>query len=171
MKVYVAGSWYSRDEIKKHMIKLQEHGYDVYDWTVNEADFYETDKLTKIAEEDRDNLMDSDVVIADMSKDGYDKMRGTYTEVGMAVGAGKLVILILPSYRYIFKYLTNVVKVNNIEEAIGIVDEYYDAVIGGHTNDNVIIRGRVWTEEEYDDMVKDQEDYADSFAEKHDRCG
>lgn len=123
MKVYLCGSWECRDFLRKEMYKIEEAGHEITDWTIEEAEWFDIKKLREIAQRDANAVLSSDVVVGHLSND-VNKMRGTYTEIGIGIGADKLVILIAPSYRYIFKYLTNIVVVKNIYEAIEIIDDY-----------------------------------------------
>ena len=107
MKIYVASSWKDRHRIKETWInQLREFGHTItHDWTEMEDERLSTignplrDKTyhAKCAHADVNGVKDADVLIAIMDSNvKYYSYRGTWCEIGVALGCGIPVILYNP---------------------------------------------------------------------------
>ena len=132
MKLYVAGKYEERHNIKKLMQEFRRAGNTiVHDWTSSESDIPEGSERNRTiglyAQDDLNAVKICDAIVADMRKDlNY---RGSYGEIGIALGLGKTVIILgglnesyTPIYKFVFAYLPFVHIVETPEEAISILD-------------------------------------------------
>ena len=99
MKTFVSGKWGNRKDIRLKMDELEELGITItHDWTnfENNMNFGNKNKLSRSAIYDIDGIKQSDftVVIMDDPKYAY---RGTFTEMGCALGLGKTIFLYDPN--------------------------------------------------------------------------
>ena len=114
MKVYVAGSWEERDEIKNVMKKLEAAGHEVLvDWTCHGG----TGKK-KYALEDFEGVVASEIFIlvnpAVMS-------RGKFIETGIALAGGKNIYIIGKGEIGIFEALGRCKHFDFIEELLELM--------------------------------------------------
>lgn len=101
MRIYVAGSWPNRDYIKQSFITPLSKTYEItHDWTIVETG--ETVRTRswqrRMAEMDLRGVSEADVVVAIMNEQqslvhGY---RGTFCEIGAAIGQRKPVLVFCP---------------------------------------------------------------------------
>jgi nucleoside 2-deoxyribosyltransferase len=94
MKIYLAGKWSDKKENKDKMNLLIDDGHTItHDWTNNEITTRNHEELQKYAILDINGVMNADVLIAVMDDPEY-AYRGTFTEIGAALGNNKPVIII-----------------------------------------------------------------------------
>ena len=88
LRVYVAGAWPRREEIKKVMINVEELGCKItHDWTSYELTYTDRhDRSRKCALADIEGVVTADIVIALLTDDDY-AYRGTSSEIGAALAA------------------------------------------------------------------------------------
>lgn len=137
--VYVAGGWEFRVRLKLLMDTIQEKGLTVTSkWIERENGVNTPEALASDANFDISEVCASDYVLAILDDTKY-AYRGTFTEIGCALGAGKRVIIVCPGegeklsdtrYNYSHYCMTNVfywhpsiVHVTTVEEAINIINE------------------------------------------------
>lgn len=99
VKVWVSGAWIHKKEVGKKLQQLRELGYEItHDWTIIEKSNHpnETD-LGNYAKFDIDGVIRSDVAIAIMDDPKY-AYRGTFSEIGCALGVGKPLHIVCPFY-------------------------------------------------------------------------
>ena len=94
MKIYIAGKWQERKNVRKCMEELVSMGHEITcDWTDHE---YGSDgvigDLSKFAEDDMEGVRSCDIVIALMTE-GYHH-KGSLCEMGGAIALGKRVYVI-----------------------------------------------------------------------------
>jgi nucleoside 2-deoxyribosyltransferase len=126
MKIYVAGKWEDRANVRKLMDKLESQGHVItHDWTTTEEALStysdelnkNSDVLTRYAVLDTEGVRDSDILVALIDKDYH--YAGTYGEIGMAVIAGKEVCAIGENNsHFIFFHHPLVKKFGNEEELL-----------------------------------------------------
>ncbi|OHD64448.1 MAG: hypothetical protein A2096_04040 [Spirochaetes bacterium GWF1_41_5] len=93
-KIYIAGQFEYADDISSKMRELEKRGFLItHDWTKFES--YQDDcvKMGKSAELDIDGVKNAEILICVMT-DGEYEYRGTFTEIGCALGLGKKIIII-----------------------------------------------------------------------------
>jgi nucleoside 2-deoxyribosyltransferase len=96
MKIYVAGKWSHKDFITEQMKLLQEMGYQItHNWTKNESITRSPEELSKFAELDVNGVLHADVVLVYMTDKDY-PYRGTFTEIGVALGSNKQILIVCP---------------------------------------------------------------------------
>ncbi len=96
MPLYVAGKFRDREEIHKHILKLQEKGWQItHDWTQQETQDKSTTSLGENAQADIQGVADAEYFIADMTDTKY-AYGGTWTELGAALALGKMIHIICP---------------------------------------------------------------------------
>lgn len=95
--IYVAGAWYNRHELKKLMDRLaSEHGFRITStWPGRETGINTPDKLALDAKMDLEEVANADMVLAVMEDPKY-AYRGTFTEIGYALGQNKRVFIVCP---------------------------------------------------------------------------
>ncbi len=97
MRIYVAGKFGEKAAVRKVMKILTDAGHTItHDWTLEEKlppDVVgRTAMLTQYAVDDTQGVLDADCYVGVFVKDL--PYKGSYAELGVAVGAGKPVILI-----------------------------------------------------------------------------
>ncbi len=101
MKIYVASSWKCRRRIKAMWIdKLEEMGHEItHDWTIMEDERLDTignplrdlNYHRKCAEADIQGVIDADLLLVIMdSPIKIYSYRGTFTEIGIRIGANRI---------------------------------------------------------------------------------
>lgn len=87
-KVYLAGKFHD-EEMPSRMKELTNKGFRItHNWTTNKDV-----PLTEAAILDINGVIDSDIVIAVMDDESY-AYRGTFTEIGCAIGLSKRIIIV-----------------------------------------------------------------------------
>jgi nucleoside 2-deoxyribosyltransferase len=91
MKIYVAGKWDDKIFVKNVQKCLTERGHEItHDWTTQAG---VEDWIC--AEKDIDGVVQADIVVALMMDPNY-AYRGTFTEIGCALGLKKRIIILCP---------------------------------------------------------------------------
>ncbi|VBB18017.1 nucleoside 2-deoxyribosyltransferase, partial [Yasminevirus sp. GU-2018] len=92
--VYVAGSWLQREQLKKKMDELKSLGFVITsNWPTFEDKLDNPDDYAECSKLDIDGVASADTVLAFMTDPKY-PYRGTCTEIGCAIGAGRRIIVI-----------------------------------------------------------------------------
>lgn len=131
MKVYVAGKWNEAAVINAVQAQLVTLGHTItHDWTAVEG-IGQRDSMT---EEERNEyrahcaaldiagVQNADAVLALMLDKTY-PYRGTFTEIGCALGLGKHIVMVCPDNTYscttnCFFHHPSIKRVSTIEEAL-----------------------------------------------------
>lgn len=144
LKIYVAGKWKEREQVKKIMEMLEARGHVItcdwtkhiapegvtkdhekglfnksYDWSKN-VDWAQNGHKT-YAEKDLEGVRNCDILIAYMP-DPDIWYKGAWIEVGLALGFDKKVIIIGNNITTVFLGLPNITVVQFKEEALTIID-------------------------------------------------
>lgn len=137
MKIYVAGKWKERMQVRKIMDMFEAMGYTITcDWTKHIAperiqkgegcfnkDFdWAQDGHQTYAQEDLDGVRNCDVIVAYMPRSDI-FYKGAWIEVGIAIAFNKRVILIGNDITTVFLGLPNVTVVSFKEEALDLVNK------------------------------------------------
>lgn len=137
MRLYIAGKWSERDQVKKVMEMFESRGHIItcdwtrhiaperitkaqYDWSKNE-DWAQNGHKT-YAEEDLEGVRSCDVLIACMW-DSTLFYKGAWIEIGIALGLDKEVIIIGENITTVFLGLPNVIVVSYKEEALDLIEK------------------------------------------------
>jgi nucleoside 2-deoxyribosyltransferase len=100
IKVYVAGSWTDRMNMKHHITRFSNLGYEItHDWTESEKQHVDTrsiDQQCYCATLDINGVKDADVVVAIMDNPKY-AYRGLNCEMGCALGLDIPVLIYNPN--------------------------------------------------------------------------
>jgi nucleoside 2-deoxyribosyltransferase len=96
-KVWVSGAWVHRDQMGVRIDQLRHLGYEItHDWTrVEKAEQPTPSDQGSYAKFDIDGVKASDVAVAVMDDPDY-AYRGTYCEIGCALGVGKPLHIVWP---------------------------------------------------------------------------
>lgn len=93
MKLYVAGKWSSKKEINQKIQELESMGHEItHNWTANN----DNKRLSSVL--DIDGVKNADCIVAIMDDPEY-PYRGTFCEIGCALGLGKHVYIYNPSLK------------------------------------------------------------------------
>lgn len=96
MSIYIAGKWGDKEDISQKMTQLINMGYKItHDWTKNESVTRDRSELAKFAVLDINGVLSADYMIVIMTDTKY-PYRGTFTEIGCAIGAGKKILIYCP---------------------------------------------------------------------------
>jgi nucleoside 2-deoxyribosyltransferase len=97
VKVYLASKWGDRAIISDYIKELQSNGIDIsFDWTCNEIhECKNHEEMAFYAEKDIQGVLDADIVVALILDPTY-AYRGTFTEIGCAIGSNKKVCIVCP---------------------------------------------------------------------------
>lgn len=118
LKIYVAGKWAERQQVKNIMEMLEARGHTITcDWTIH----INPKKSKAYAQEDLEGVNECDILIAYMP-DSTICYKGAWIEIGIALGFGKKVIIIGDKISSVFLSLPNIVVVNYKEEALEIIN-------------------------------------------------
>lgn len=126
MRVYVGAKFENKEEVRRTHKLLREAGMEVsYDWTPHSAEGYVNtalvDKMRKEAEEDFDGVYHADAMIFLHNPN----CQGGFIELGIALGAGKLVCVVggRPTQRQfpIFYFHPCVQMFDTVEAAIAFL--------------------------------------------------
>ena len=89
MKVYVAGTWENKVFVKEMMNAIEAAGHEItVDWTKH----VKSDDAVAYAYEDMNGVLSCEVFVF---VDPATMSRGKYTELGMAIAAGKSIIVLI----------------------------------------------------------------------------
>lgn len=93
-KIYVAGAWIHRGDIHTKMEELQENDFIVTSkWPSRENTLNNPDAYKECSRLDIEELVNADTVLVFMTDPTY-AYRGTFTEIGCAIGSGRRIIII-----------------------------------------------------------------------------
>lgn len=96
VSVYVAGGWPFRHDVKAVMDRFRDEGFNVVSgWIERENGINTPDALANDAIADIEEITRADVVFAVLTDDKY-AYRGSFTEIGCAIGQNKPVIIFCP---------------------------------------------------------------------------
>lgn len=99
IQLYVAGGWIHRASLKGVMQSLRNSGFGVTSgWIERENGDYSPKALAEDAKADFEEIRDADVLVAIMDDPTY-AYRGSFTEIGYALGLGRHVIIVCPLER------------------------------------------------------------------------
>lgn len=139
LEVYVAGGWKFRNRIKTIMDRLRsdDRFHVVSGWVERENGYNAPSNLANDARCDIDEVTAADVVLAIMEDDKY-AYRGTFTEIGCALGQSKPVIVVCPGTaqegrdgQYVYSHYcqTNVFYHHALAKHVGDVDAAIEALL------------------------------------------
>ncbi|WP_323708199.1 nucleoside 2-deoxyribosyltransferase [Mammaliicoccus sciuri] len=128
IKFYVAGSFGNKNVVNKLIKSLEQHGLqNTYNWTLNDKAINKED-LRKIGQSEAGAVKNSDILLAILPGG-----KGTYTEIGIAIGHNKPILLLAQNEKIFeadnaatFYFLENVYRkqldrVDVYEEVVGII--------------------------------------------------
>jgi len=95
ISVYVAGKWTDKDTIAMKMNQIEKLGYDISHKWINYEPTGKYNKST-LADYDLKGVQNCDLLIVVMDDPLY-AYRGTFTEVGIALGLGKKIYIFDPN--------------------------------------------------------------------------
>lgn len=97
MRIYLAGKWVDKAEIRKVMDDLEAKGHTItHDWTSYETSDERTPEyLGNCAHNDIEGVRNAELVIVLMTDPKY-PYRGSFTEIGAACALGKPVRIVCP---------------------------------------------------------------------------
>lgn len=141
ISIYVAGGWEFRRQIANINADLRAQNFRVVSgWIGRDACGKKTPQdLASDAQFDIDEVTEANVLLAIMDDSKY-AYRGTFTEIGCALGQKKTVIIVCPgmsqitventSYPFycmsnVFFWHPNIYRVNTVEEAISVIKTLY----------------------------------------------
>lgn len=118
-KIYVAGKWSDRKSIGDKINILEKMSYTItHNWTLVETpQFGRTPEMRRLfADLDVNGVKDASLLIVDMTDPDY-AYRGTWTEIGIALGLGKEIWIISkkPSTN-VFYHATGIIHFDSWEE-------------------------------------------------------
>lgn len=130
---YVAGSYRGRETIPPYIDSLRANGYEcTWDWPSCETHSQDHATMGHFAAKDIEGVQNANVVVAIMNDPGY-AYRGTFTEIGCALGAGIPVVIYCPVNRDEMYARTNcffchpsITHVSTWEEAMAAVQDILD---------------------------------------------
>lgn len=127
MRIYVAGKFSDKDLMHHYMTELTKLGHEITrDWTQSGSDTGSNEQLANSALLDTEAIQKAYLVIAVLTDPKY-AYRGTFTEIGYALGSCKKVIIVSPAgpdayYRTnCFYHHPNILHVTNWEDALTAV--------------------------------------------------
>jgi nucleoside 2-deoxyribosyltransferase len=93
-KIYVAGMWSDREYLQTKMNELKTLGYQITsNWPSFENRLVNPDDFSECSAQDVQGVLDADTILVFMTDPKY-PYRGTCTEIGVAIGSGKRIIII-----------------------------------------------------------------------------
>ncbi|ARF11974.1 nucleoside 2-deoxyribosyltransferase [Klosneuvirus KNV1] len=123
MKLYIAGKFSEKEQIKKYMEEAIKLGHTItHDWTSFENEGDDKERMKRSAEKDIIGVQNCDCVIAILTDPKY-AYRGTWCEIGCSMGLGKKVIMVNPNKdayctTNCFYHHPNIVHVDNWDDAL-----------------------------------------------------
>jgi len=94
MELYVAGKFSDKKQIKEYMNELVKLGHSItHDWTSFESENADQNKMAQSAVKDVEAVKECDVLIAFLTDPQY-AYRGTFSEIGIALGTDKEIIVV-----------------------------------------------------------------------------
>lgn len=142
LTIYVAGGWVGKEYLLKPMKCLEEHGFIVNStWIQRESGNNHPNILSIDSQKDMEEITNADIVLAFMESPNY-AYRGTYFEIGYALGQNKKVIIICPgkfklmsknkcNYDFYcmglpFFWNENIIRAKTFEESLKILMSFKD---------------------------------------------
>ncbi len=141
MKVYVAGKFADKAKLRKYMDELEKLGHSItYDWTSykgkpTEDDLFggseQDENMEESAVFDIQGVIDCDVLVCIFEDPKYE-YRGTFTELGCALGLGKKIITMCPEptascRENCFFHHPSIIKVNywsDVIDTFGMINTF-----------------------------------------------
>ena len=132
-KIYVAGSFHDKETIANYSTKLSTYGYTIVSgWINRENNLNKPMIYRKCADADFDEIDLADCVVAFLDDPKY-PYRGTFTEIGYAIGKNKKVIICCKGQCYddkennkvkftdyymdnVFFWTSNIIHLNSVED-------------------------------------------------------
>jgi hypothetical protein len=98
VKIYVAGKWANKPDIQSKMAQFESLGHKItHNWTLSETTMSPgAERLRRDACNDIQGVVDADVLVVVMDDEKY-VYRGTFCEIGCALGTNTLVIVYCPN--------------------------------------------------------------------------
>ena len=130
MRIYVASKWARRELTRDIMAELVKLGHTIaYDWTQHKESKSSEKEYADEAAADVAGIRSADLFIADMDDPAY-PYRGTFFEMGVAVGANIPVVIVTPYVAFdpknvafhsnCFTTLPSIVRVATFTEALEV---------------------------------------------------
>lgn len=127
--VYVAGMFGERDKVHALQRELVDRGHSItHDWTTQESITSDPEEKRRFADNDIRGVSDSDWVVVLMDHPTY-PYRGTFTEIGCALGLKKPVYIISPKEpacacrTNVFFFATGILHFESVEEFLHYLDD------------------------------------------------
>lgn len=96
MQIYIAGKWSEKPRIRQQMDELEALGYSItFDWTNFEKEGDDDNKKAQAGIYDIEGVRNADLIIINMEDPNY-AYRGTFCELGCALGLRKRIMLLCP---------------------------------------------------------------------------
>ena len=96
MKIYVAGKFGDRKQIKGYMDELVKLGHTItHDWTSFESENADKNRMAQSAVKDIEAVRNCDVLVLFLTDSKY-AYRGSFTELGCGLGLNKQIIIVNP---------------------------------------------------------------------------
>ncbi len=134
MRIYVAGKWSEKEAIRAFMERLRKAGHEITeDWTQHPASAEpgkakDSTLLALDAAADLRGIKNAQILIAVMQDSKY-PYRGTFFEIGFALGLGKGVMIVASSdpeaaFRAVaFFHVATIIKVNTEDDAMTVLSD------------------------------------------------
>jgi len=134
MKVYIAGKFDDKEKIRKYMDQVENLGHKItHDWTnfevKNDPDNLlggDGENMSESAKYDINGVKECDVMIVVMEDKDY-PYRGTFTELGCALGLEKTIVIWCPNPKAscrtnCFFYHPSILHVDHWEQVLEVFD-------------------------------------------------
>jgi len=96
MKLYVSGQWFKKPQIQQIIEKLHKMGHSITrDWTLIEMGNTSNPAVGKYARLNANAIKNADILLVIMTDTEY-PYRGTFTELGVALGCGTQIFIVCP---------------------------------------------------------------------------
>lgn len=130
MRIYVASSFKNKVVVADTIAKLRERGHVItHDWTLcTDAGLSYTERvnyLRSCADADYAGVYACDLLLLI----DHPECRVAYTEMGMAIAQGEMVVVVGAvgghyenTYRNVFMYLPSIIHVQSISDALTVID-------------------------------------------------
>ncbi len=129
MRIYVAASWAFITHTKSVKKQFQNAGFEVVSTWTEQEDTADAQTLSENAQRDMDELESADAFVIF----NWAKSEGKATEMGWALAAGKIVVLVGSTDGNFFYHLPQVHQTENIAEAIEYLrDMECEATVGNY---------------------------------------
>ncbi len=96
MKFYVSGQWFKKPQIRQIIKRVKEMGHSITrDWTLIEMGNTSNPAVGKYARLNANAIKNADILLVIMTDTEY-PYRGTFTEIGVALGCGTQIFIVCP---------------------------------------------------------------------------